>query len=102
MIFSAAHRILFGVLYCSCMLVFVILLHPWVCQTTGACLRTVESFQFANFVYFSRNYSPSHVKSVGTVMRNSLLLTIFTNPDMIQTSESLQKLKLYLHKLLSI
>ena len=36
------------------------------------------------------------------VLRNSLLLTIFTNADMVQISESLQKLKLYLNKLLSI
>ena len=61
-IFSAARRILFGVLYCSCVLVFVIVWHPWVCHTTGACLRPVESFQFAKFVYFGRNYSPSHVE----------------------------------------
>ena len=54
-IFSTPRRILFGVLYCAGVLVFVILWHPWVCQTTGACLRSVEDLQFAKFVYFNRN-----------------------------------------------
>ena len=82
-IFSAAHRILLGVLYCSCVLVFVILWHPWVCQTTGVCLRLVESFQFAKFVYFDRNYSPSQVEWVGKMLCAILLLIIFSNTDTV-------------------
>ena len=81
-------QILFGVLYCSCVLVFVIVWHPWVCHTTGACLRPVECFQFAKFVYSSRNYSPSQVEWVGKMLFAILLLTMFTNPETVQTSES--------------